>query len=494
VFGGLALLTKSPAVLLLPMIALIAVVGTLRTRLSSLQPLAFSLQRFSFWCFVAAAVWLALWPAAWVDPLGAVSRVAFQASADGGAPHGWGNFFLGRAVEDPGPLFYPVTVAFRLAPWTLVGLLLFIGFWILDFGPRNRRAISGIVSDQRLPLLVLALFAVGFSVAFSLPPKKFDRYVLPIYPALDVLAAAGLVRIADCRLQIADWLRKQSAIGWVAVVAVLGVNLALNYPYHLAYFDPLLGGGPVAARVVPVGWGEGYEQAGDFIAAQYNGADRPTAARYEPVLGPFAPAGAAPLAWWQIPGRVNYAVVYIDQVQRNDKPETFRPLLEEQTPIYTVRINGIDYAWVYQVAPSVATPLAADFGDALHLRGYALDATAVRSSGMLTLTLEWEARAAPGADYTLFAHVFDERGERVGQVDVPPADQRAPTSDWQPGRFYSRVQRIPLPPDLPPGAYHVAIGVYDPSTFARLPLRPAPPVFPEAGADALALEPFILDH
>jgi hypothetical protein len=512
VFGGLALLTKSPAITLLPMVGLIALLGAWQSRERGWMPfLTLTASRVALWCIIAAVTWLALWPAAWGDPLGAVGRVVRQASADGGSPHGWGNYFLGRAVADPGPLFYPVTVAFRLAPWTFVGVILccVLGLGELVSRWRGSYALSG--GRERRgegagPLLVLALFVAGFAVAMSLPPKKFDRYALPIFPALDILAAAGLVRLGEVlRRRLADSQRMtkgERTSGssaamvhfalWSFVVGLLSFNLAAHHPYHLAYFNPLLGGGPVAARMVPVGWGEGYEQAGAYIAAQHNGADRPAAARYEPVLGPFTPAGAAPLAWWQIPGRVDYAVLYIDQLQRDDKPETFRPLLERE-PVYTVRINGIDYAYVYQVAPPVVTALPADFGDAIHLRGYRLDTSALRTSGVITLTLEWEARAAPGTDSMLFAHVFDERGGRVAQVDVPPGGARAPTSTWQPGHYISLVQQIPVPADLPPGTYRVAIGVYDPATFARLPLQAAPrATLPEAGPDALALDPFVV--
>ncbi len=501
VLGGLALLTKSPAIVLAPMIALIAaaaalpsgqgITGVVRAgggwRSIARGLVAEAGLPTAVWCLTAAAVWFALWPAAWVDPAGALGRVVLQASAEGGAPHGWGNFFLGRAVADPGPLFYLVTTAFRLAPWTAVGLACAAGFWLYERAARR----PGVSSRA---LLLLALFALGFTAAMSILPKKFDRYVLPIFPALDVLAAAGLLRAAG-------WLRRRASgslgstldrqpLVWGIAAAALGLNLALHHPYPLAYFNPLLGGGAVAAQVVPVGWGEGYELAGAYIASRPNGADRPVAARYEPVLGPYAPAGAAPLAWWQTPGRVDYAVLYIDQIQRDDKPETFRPLLERE-PIHTVRINGIDYAYVYQIPPPVATPLPADFGEAIHLRGYGLDTSALRSSGYITLTLEWEARGSPGADYMLFAHVFDSAGNRIGQVDVRPGGERAPTTIWARGDYHSLVQRIPLDPALPPGEYRIAIGLYDAASLQRLPLSAgARPALPEAGANALALDPF----
>ncbi|MBV9788325.1 MAG: glycosyltransferase family 39 protein, partial [Chloroflexi bacterium] len=119
-FGGLALLTKSPSILLAPMLGLTAIVTGWRSahwsrRLPILPLLA--------WGVVVLAVWFALWPAAWVDLGNAVYSMYGQARYDGAVPHAWGNFFLGRAVADPGPFFYPVAVAFRLTPWTLLGLL-----------------------------------------------------------------------------------------------------------------------------------------------------------------------------------------------------------------------------------------------------------------------------------------------------------------------------------------------------------------------------------
>src|SRR5512145_1411343 len=134
--GGLALLTKSPSILLLPLISLIGIISSLslirsddtQTRVSRLRsitsrwflpPLA--------WVAVALTVWFALWPATWVNLPMVIDRIIHQASSDGGSPHGWGNFFLGQAVADPGLLFYPVALVLRMTPWTLGGVLAVAG-------------------------------------------------------------------------------------------------------------------------------------------------------------------------------------------------------------------------------------------------------------------------------------------------------------------------------------------------------------------------------
>jgi len=503
--GGLAFLTKAPAVLLLPMVGLIVLIGVVRAedrkpetgrRMRVLATWCFS---FCGWCLVALLVWLALWPATWVDPAGAVMSVVNEVIDNGGAPHNTGNFFFGQTVDDPGPLFYPVVIALRLTPWTLVGLLLAI---VLALFPGRhadapQQAAAGKSQSWRglfrrgekssATLGLLLVFVLLFTLFMTIPPKKFDRYLLPIFPALAILAAAGwiwfitLPTFQRYNVSTFQWLL------WPVVVLLPAANLAWYHPYSFAYYNPLLGGGPVAARTIPVGWGEGYEQAGAFIAAQFNGCERPVASWFGPVLHHFVCTEVVPLSEMSDAG---YAVLYIDQLQRNNEPEAIEQLYGKVPPLQTVQIHGIEYAYVYQLAPPVAHPLAADFGPAIHLRGYDLDAGSMRGSNTLTLTLEWETHAPPEQDYMLFVHLLDPDGKRVAQVDVPPGGQDLPTSIWQPDRYLSLKQPLPLPADLAAGNYWISLGIYDPETFGRLPLQgPTPPDAPSNGPDALLIGP-----
>ena len=43
-------------------------------------------------------------------------------------------------------------------------------------------------SKLRNPTILLLLFVVGFLLFLSLASKKLDRYALPVFPALDLLA------------------------------------------------------------------------------------------------------------------------------------------------------------------------------------------------------------------------------------------------------------------------------------------------------------------
>jgi hypothetical protein len=481
VAGGLALLTKSPSVALLPMIGGIVLwrCAVLRPPLSALRAI---LTVLTLWLAVALVVWVALWPAAWVDLPGAIERVVLQVAYEGASPHGWGNFFLGQPVDDPGPLFYPVAIALRLTPWATIGLLT-----MLVVLAQRRHAVLPVRG-----LLPLLLFVALFVVMLTIPPKKFDRYTLPIFPALDILAAAGLVWLwrgirARLRWQwLTRWLLPAGLSLWIAA------TLLWYHPYELAYYNPLLGGGPVAARLIPVGWGEGMAQAGRYIRAQWNGCDRPVASWFEPVLQPFVCTPVLRLREATEPGRVDYAVLYIDQVQRNNEPEA-TAMLQARQPVHTVRIHGIDYAEVYQLPLPLEHQSGATFGPDIRLHSYEIDTAALRSSGMLTVTLQWQVLADITTDYAMFVHVLDNQGRRVGQIDVPPGGPRAPTAIWQVGQYITWHHPVPVAPELAPDTYWLSLGLYHPADAARLPLRgTAPPGAPDDGADALLLGPILL--
>jgi hypothetical protein len=482
--AGLALLTKGPALLLPPLAALLVLLGALAAdRWSPGAAVRRAGGQLAIWLLGAALVWFALWPAAWVDPLRAARAILDEVVLNGGQPHLRGNFFLGQPVDDPGPLFYPLALALRLTPWALVGLLLLPLAW--------RRAAR----PERGVILALALSALLFVALLSLSPKKFDRYLLPVFPLLDVLAAAGItaaLRGMAATLQPRT-LRPHRSVAGIFLGGALGLALATNlwwfHPNHLAYYNPLLGGGPVAQRALLVGWGEGFDEARAWLDAETQGRKAVVASWVERMLKPRAGFAVVPDSELR-PGPQpypQYALLYASQVQREILEDGARYYAEQGTPLHTVRLHGVDYAWIYQVPPPVPTELTAAFGEAIRLRGYGL-ASEARRGEALRLALYWEGRAAPEADYLLFAHLIGPDGLRYAQADLAPGGDAWPTSRWSAGRFVQAEAALPIPADAPAGQYRLVVGLYDPRDGARLPLRGGPAADPAlAGPDALLL-------
>ena len=114
--------------------------------------------------------------------------------------------------------------------------------------------------------------------------------------------------------------------------------------------------------------------------------------------------------------------------------------------------------------PEVGVPAQALFGDALRLLGYDLQ----REARALHLTLHWQAGRRMEVAYKFFVHLLDpETGELVAQTDFMPREWGYPTTWWEKGEVVSD-EIVLAASDVPPGAYRVTVGVYDPETGARL--------------------------
>jgi hypothetical protein len=83
----------------------------------------------------------------------------------------------------------------------------------------------------------------------------------------------------------------------------------------------------------------------------------------------------------------------------------------------------------------------------------------------------------------------DRGGVVVAQADHPTRHQGRvfPTSAWRTSCLYEDNFEISLPSDLPAGTYSLVVGLYDPSTSARLPVDPAPHRTEDGGVRAMTL-------
>jgi 4-amino-4-deoxy-L-arabinose transferase-like glycosyltransferase len=497
VAAGLAFLSKSPSLALLPAVGLVVLLAArqetgdrrqetgkagLASRASRRMPRVSGLLPpvlpLLLWSLVAALTVFALWPALWVSPLEAYRRIELGVLAEGAQPHMLGNFFLGRQDDAPGLLYYPVALALRLTPWALLGLLALPVVWFR----------AGWSPAQRRDFAALAGFAVLFVVAMSVFPKKFDRYVVPVFPALDILAAAGLLGIANLGLQIADSRKRRSAIStlqspikaaWLTVVALAALaNVAWWQPYQTLAFNQLFGSTAAGARTFFVGWGEGLEQVAAWLNAQPDITSVRVVALRVTSLNPYLKDGAQAdfPKGDQLRDHTGYVVVYLPQVQAGPPGAPFGQFYGKAVPLHVVRIHGVDFAWIYRAPPQVGQPRAASFGPAIRLLGYDQQGEWRRGQAT-TLRLVWAADAQPQADYWMFAHLVGPGGKKYAQLDLP-----LPTGQWAPGQFNTTELPIALPADAPAGAYRLLIGLYPPGQGQRLPLAPDDPR--DAAADS----------
>ena len=138
---------------------------------------------------------------------------------------------------------------------------------------------------------------------------------------------------------------------------------------------------------------------------------------------------------------------------------------------------------------SIEHPLQADFGNRIMLQGYNLSSTTITPGSALKLTLFWQVINNIREDYTIFLHLRNQADQTITQFDYQPYGGSYPTQNWQPGQLLTDPHEFQVPPDFPPGEYHLVIGFYDRNTLTRLPL-----INDSSGENALFLSPLIIQQ
>jgi 4-amino-4-deoxy-L-arabinose transferase-like glycosyltransferase len=456
--SGLALLTKAPSVYLVGFLPALALLQHLRGGWRQRRGWLRLASGLAIVAGLAGALCLALWPALRLRPQLVLRQMAEFTLKNGSGERE--NFFLGRPVEDPGPLFYPLATLFRATPLLLLGLALLAFFLV-----RERGRLSKI-----WPALLVGGFAVGFILMMTLGQKKFDRYVLPAFPLLDLLAGYGLwlgwMRIAG-RL----WPdRKRPPVPSLAAAGGLGVLLAALpmlsvYPYYLAYYNPLLGGGPAAQRAIFVGWGEGMDRVAGYVNARPLELGAPlVATAYHRVLQAHLRGNnAMPIERAEL---ADYIVPYVNSLQRDQDHDLLAQLVGDREPERSVWLNGIEYARIYR-GPHfpVERAVGAELEQRLRLESLLIapGSGTARPGYELQMRLRWRPLAEPG---TLIAitRLLAPDGRVVLQERQPLA--RA----LREGELLLVDQTLRLPTQLPPGDYRLQALVDDPSLGRALAL------------------------
>jgi len=466
VLGGLGFISKSPAMYLMPFIALtglwfLAADRRYRADASLRVRLGQTVLDGLLWFAAALAVVFALWPAMWVIPRETLETVFFIGSKYAAGGHAKGNFFLGNISQDPGSLFYPVTWLYRTTPLVLLGIVSAIITWIIQI--KSQSSVSRSSFRRYLPLILF--FILGYYLLMTIGAKKQDRYFLPAYPWLTFIAAYGLVAILNSKFLIFNSQSSNRLAVLIGLILVInGPLVALNYPYYFTYYNPLLGGINRAAQAVTIGWGEGLNLAAAYLN-QKNPADPPRVASwYESTFAPFYRGPS--ISYSKEKGKAlagDYTIFYVNQVQRRFPDDVLFDYFEARfAPEKVISLHGLDYAWIYpsrgvdhyvedQTYTGIAALLAWQWtqGDTPLVAGQPAE-----------FELWWEYLGKQPEERFFFRLVdAQDRVWAEGQ-SRPVAAENPPPERWREGEIImDRGELIP-PPDMPPGQYRLQIGFY----------------------------------
>jgi len=492
VAAALAWLTKTPGFFLLPLVGLMALIEL--ALFLQQQPGQSAWRLFwrravtpaVLWALVAASVYVALWPAMWVDPVGTLQKMLALSSEYATEGHSNPLFFRGEIINgDPGLLFYPLTWLWRATPVVLCGLLLAL-FGLLKPPPESQAAWKPL--GDRPIVLTLGLMALGFTLFMSLGAKKLDRYLVPIYPALALVAAYGWM---TAWRWVSHWRPgwRIALPGVTAVVVMAQAVLMLpTYPYYMSYYNPLLGGSPRAAQELTLGWGEGLDQAARYLVETQDEVETRVSAWYR--TGPFdyfyPGTVVSPQYFWF----GDYTVSYINQWQRQMPARQLIAYLDELTPEKRIVINGAEYARIYNLQDAPLPPFTTDWGEVIRLISYTLPAGDLNYGQQFDIVLQLINLGPIDKNLNLLLRVVNQDGYELARYDWRPAG--IATVDWKQDELWHHRTTVEVAPDAPPGLYRVEVAFFDPDSLARLPAvqtRTGAPI-----GDTLVLDYLVVDH
>lgn len=359
IFSGLAILTKLPAIFLIPFIPFTVFVWNLFRTFNSTGYIRYYFNKKNFLIFIntiliigviSVVTYSILWPVIWVEPLTTINKLFENMQYVRAVPHGSG-FFMGEISKGGyGISFYPVILLMRSTPVTLIFSMVCFVYLVIN------TKINGFTKRNK-NILILILYVILFVVQMALSAKQGDRYLLPVFPVLDILAAIGLYFVANITTErlpslIDEYVHIKTnhfrtvlptVIFVVAILLQASSSLPLH-PYYLSYYNPIVFGGPShAPEITTVGWGEGMDMAARYLNGKPNSQNLTVAVQYTG----FEEYFKGRTVEMNHISSSDYIVFYICAIQRDWNKDIWEQYKNEN-PEKIIIINNINYCWIYK--------------------------------------------------------------------------------------------------------------------------------------------------
>lgn len=331
-----------------------------------------------------------------------------------------------------------------LLPWALVGALALL---LLGLSAASSRA-------RLFLLLGLALPILGVYAASFLPHPGWVRYFIAASPPYYGLVAIGLAFLYH----------RHFALSVAALLVLVPAAFSLtNY-----YFDPHFARYDYRTQVRELMTSSTPEDAviasgpEDFPAFFYYfdrklpyyilpGTQASSLSEIEAFLGGLRHSGL-------------WLVKYM--------PPDFDPdnaiegwLRRNAFPLETKWVENVTFTY-FSLPQEAADPIPGTWGPAtfekgIRLLGYRAQVRPWGSRSVLQLTLLWKADQKVDLAYTVFVHVVDNSGQKIGQGDSEPVGGFSPTTAWRPGETVVDRHGVLLPQAFQREGARLEVGLYD---------------------------------
>jgi hypothetical protein len=301
----------------------------------------------------------------------------------------------------------------------------------------------------------------------SLGSLKRDWYILPAFPALDIIAAVGLValsrwlwgRFGNRRLEVTRR-RQWWAGGSLAVILGLQVlTIYPSHPYYYTYWNPLVLGNRWASLAVMIGWDIDLSVVAHYLNGKPGAEDLRVATRntrgFEQQFVGHAVRWANGEPWIQ----ADYLLVRANHLQLDKIGAAFLEYTSHLKLDDTVTLGGVDYLWIYEGPRAEYYAGYAELTGKAMLLGYDLGARPVAAGKALPIKLYWENSGMTDAD-DLFVRLVNASGyvwAEGATTPLPGFESNGRIAD----RIVQSQVNLRVPVGTPPGDYTLQAGVYN---------------------------------
>ena len=360
-------------------------------------------------------------------------------------------------------------------PLAQIATAVFLIVAVLGVLAAARAGATGALSEvEGLLFLAPLYFIVPVAVACIVNPIMpffFERYILVALPGFIVTVALGL-----------DDLTRRSTRFALGIIGTLILFSAFSLDQY--YFNDAYAKGKYGQMMAYI---SANAQPGDVLVLN-NPLQKPLYRYYAPRALPayFLPDGDAPLEDPQMRAQLENIARQQSRVWliMFGNPAEYDPTgyLERwlgANAFKTFARGFVDSALSLYVMPSAQPAIHRDLrmtlGSNFRLAGFDLDRAEIAPGQPLLLTLRWQAAAPISTPYKVFAHVIGALNPATqspvwAQMDSEPVGGSRSTTTWRVGETIEDRYGLLMPLNAPPGEYLIEIGMYDPTTLARVPV------------------------
>ncbi|MEM7347770.1 MAG: hypothetical protein AAF485_26350, partial [Chloroflexota bacterium] len=311
-------------------------------------------------------------------------------------------------------------------------------------------------------LVSIAIYPIIFGIFMTVGVLKRDWYLMPAFPALDILGASGLVWLGQQLIQRFDLDNVSSRVWGLGIGGILILQLLFTLPSHplyYTYWNPLINGGSWASDAVMVGWdldlGMGAHYLNEKPDPETLKAAIRTSRGFREIFMGQTISMAIDANWIE----ADYLLVRQTHRQLNKHDPWELYYLNHLRLDKVITIEGVDYLWVYEAPHAQYAAGPSQLVGKGILFGYDLSATTLEVGQPLTLGLFWLNQGVTKTD-TFFVRLVDANGYIWSETAAETPAKFQPKPDVIETMTESSAT-LDLPVGIPPGRYTLQMGFFN---------------------------------